>query len=47
LKYAFVGESETWSVITSSHLDKDQEEKDQEEKLLDILSEQKEAIGWI
>jgi len=41
LKYAFLGESETLTVIISSHLD-----KDQEEKLLDVLREHKEAIGW-
>jgi len=41
LKYAFLGESETLPVIISSHLD-----KDQEEKLLDVLGEQKEGIGW-
>ena len=41
LKYAFLGESETLPVIISSHLD-----KDQEEKLLDVLEEHKEAIGW-
>ena len=41
LKYAFLGESETLPVIISSHLD-----KDQEEELLDVFSEHKEAIGW-
>ena len=41
LKYAFLGESETLPVIISSHLD-----KDQEWKLLDVLGEYKEAIGW-
>ena len=41
LKYAFLGDSETLPVIISSHLD-----KDQKGKLLDILSEHKEAIGW-
>ena len=41
LKYTFLGESETLLVIISSHLD-----KDQEGKLLDILGEHKEAIGW-
>jgi len=41
LKYAFLGESETLLVIILSHLD-----KDQEEKLLDVLKEHKEAIGW-
>ena len=41
LKYAFLGESETLPVIISSHLD-----KDQEEKLPDVLEEYKEDIGW-
>ena len=41
MKYAFLGESETLPVIISSHLD-----KDQEEKLLDIVEEHKQAIGW-
>jgi len=41
LKYAFLGDSETLPVIISSHLD-----KDQKGKLLDVLSEHKEAIGW-
>ena len=41
LKYAFLGDFETFPVIISSHLD-----KDQEEMLLDILSEYKEALGW-
>ena len=41
MKYAFLGESETLPVIISSHLD-----KDQEEKLLDVLEEHKEVIGW-
>jgi len=38
LKYAFLGDSETFPVIISSYLD-----KNQEGKLLDILSEHKEA----
>jgi len=41
LKYAFLGELETLPVIISSHLN-----KDQEEKLLDVLGEHKESIGW-
>ena len=41
LKYAFLGELETLFMIISSHLD-----KDQEWKLLDVLGEYKEAIGW-
>ena len=41
LKYAFLGESEILPVIISSHLD-----KDQEEKLLDLLEKHKEAIRW-
>ena len=41
LKYVFLGESETLPVIISSHLD-----KDKEEKLLDVLEQHKEAIGW-
>ena len=40
LKYVFLGNSETLSVIISSHLD-----KDQERKLLDVLSEHKKSIG--
>jgi len=39
LKYTFLGESKTLHVIIS-HLD-----KDQEEKLLDVPEEHKEAIG--
>ena len=41
LKYAFLGDSETLPVTISSHLD-----EDQEGKLLDVLSEHKEALGW-
>ena len=41
LKYAFLGDSEILPVIISSHLD-----KDQEGKLLDVLIEHKEALGW-
>jgi len=40
LKYAFLDDSEILPVIISSHLD-----KDQEGKLLDVLSEHKEALG--
>jgi len=40
-KYAFLCELDTLSVIISSHLD-----KDQEEKLLDVLEKHMEAIGW-
>jgi len=40
-KYSFLGELETLPVIISSHLD-----KDQEGKLLYILGEHKDAIGW-
>ena len=42
LKYVFLGDSKTLHVIISSHLD-----EDQEEKLLDLLSEHKKALGWI
>ena len=42
LKYVFLGDSKILSVIISSHLD-----EDQEGKLLDILSEHKEALDWI
>jgi len=41
LKYTFLGDFKTLPVIISSHLD-----KDQERKLLGVLSERKEAIGW-
>jgi len=41
LKYAFLGDFKTFSVIISSYLD-----NDQEEKLLDVFSEHKEALGW-
>ena len=41
LKYAFLGDFEIFPVIISSHLD-----KDQEEKLLDVLNEHKEDLGW-
>ena len=41
LKYAFLGVEETFSVIISSSL-----ESDQENKLLEILRTHKTAIGW-
>jgi len=41
LKYAFLGDSVTLHMIISLHLD-----KDQEGKLLDMLSEHKKALGW-
>ena len=41
LKYAFLGDSESLPVIISSYL-----YKNQERKLLVVLSEYKEAIGW-
>ena len=41
LKYVFLGDYETLHMIISSHLD-----EDQEGKLLYILSEHKEALGW-
>jgi len=41
LKYTFLGDSKTLSVIISSHLD-----ENQEGKLLDVLSEHKEALSW-
>ncbi|XP_059624851.1 uncharacterized protein LOC132268127 [Cornus florida] len=41
LKYAFLGPKETLPVIISSNL-----EKDQENALLNVLKENKEAIGW-
>jgi len=41
LKYAFLDDSKTLPVIISSHLD-----EDQEGKLIDVLSEHKEALGW-
>jgi len=40
LKYVFLGDFETLSVIISYHLD-----KDQERKLLDILREHREVVG--
>jgi len=39
--YDFLGDAETLPVIISSHLD-----KDQEGKLLDVLIEHKETLGW-
>ncbi|KAM6567243.1 hypothetical protein CsatA_026371 [Cannabis sativa] len=41
LKYAFLGESNTYPVIIASDLD-----EKQETKLLDILRKHKKAIGW-
>ena len=40
LKYAFLGDSKTLPLIISPHLD-----EDQEGKLLDVLSEHKEALN--
>ena len=41
LKYAFLGEQETLPVIISAELS-----KEQEEQLIKVLKEHKEAIGW-
>jgi len=41
LKYAFLGSNDTLPVIVSSKLS-----KEQEEKLVNILKEHKEALGW-
>lgn len=41
LKYAFLGPNETLPVIIASNLD-----ESQENKLLEVLDEHKEAIGW-
>jgi len=41
LRYVCLSDSKTLHVIISYHLD-----KDQEGKLLDVLSEYKEALGW-
>jgi hypothetical protein len=41
LKYAFLGANETLPVIIASDL-----QKDQEDNLLEVLKEHKEAIGW-
>jgi hypothetical protein len=41
LKYAFLGTNETLPVIIASDL-----QKDQEDNLLEVLKEHKEAIGW-
>ena len=41
LEYVFLGDSETLPVIISSHLD-----ENQEGKLLDVLIDHKEALGW-
>jgi hypothetical protein len=42
LKYVFLGANETLPVIIASDL-----QKDQEDNLLEVLKEHKEAIGWI
>ncbi|KAG7964382.1 hypothetical protein I3843_09G167200 [Carya illinoinensis] len=42
LKYAFLGQAETLPVVISSRLD-----EIQEKKLIGVLIEHKEAIGWI
>jgi hypothetical protein len=42
LKYAFLGANDTLPVIITSDL-----QKDQEDNLLEVLKEHKEAIGWI
>ena len=41
LKYAFLGSNDTLPVIVSSKLS-----REQEEKLVNILKEHKEALGW-
>ena len=41
LKYAFLGSNDTLPVIIASSL-----QKDQEDNLLEVLKEHKEAIGW-
>ncbi|KAL5550681.1 hypothetical protein UlMin_000857 [Ulmus minor] len=41
LKYAFLGPSETLPVIIASDLD-----NEQEDKLIDVLKDHREAIGW-
>ena len=41
LKYVFLGDTKILSVIISSSLD-----ENQEGKLLDVLSEHKEALNW-
>jgi hypothetical protein len=41
LKYAFLGSNDTLPVIIASDL-----QKDQEDSLLEVLREHKEAIGW-
>jgi hypothetical protein len=41
LKYAFLGSNDTLLVIIASYL-----QKDQEDNLLEVLKEHKEAIGW-
>jgi hypothetical protein len=41
LKYAFLGYNDTLPIIITSDL-----QKDQEDSLLEVLKEHKEAIGW-
>ena len=41
LRYAYLGEDDTYPVVISSHLD-----KDQEIQLLNILKQHKDAIAW-
>ena len=41
LKYTYLGQGNTFPVVISSHLD-----KDQEDKLINVLKEHKDAIGW-
>jgi hypothetical protein len=41
LEYAFLGSNNTLPVIITSYL-----HKDQEDSLLEVLKEHKEAIGW-
>jgi len=41
LKYSFLGPDDSFPVIIASDLN-----RDQEEKLFDLLRENKEAIGW-
>jgi hypothetical protein len=41
LKYAFLGTNDTLPIIIASDL-----QKDQEDNLLEVLKEHKEAIGW-
>jgi len=41
LKYAYLGENNTLSIIIASHLT-----GEQEERLMSVLRKEKEAIGW-